>query len=192
MTTACFYCRHSIDTSQIFKIQFQFGSLWPNDAIWRHRFGSTSAEVMVCCLPASSTNVDLNQWDSVAFTLDQFHRKCSRHLNYILRLFSHLPGGNELNRLFLDPRSRCQSWSWISLDIFQLMVSMMTSPNGNIFRLSSALCGEFTGCRWIPVTKASDAELGCFFICLNKRLSKQPRRRWSQTPSRSLWRHYNG
>ena len=35
-----------------------------------------------------------------------------------------------------------------------------------------ALCGgEFTGHRWIPFTKASDAELYCFFdLCLNKRL----------------------
>ena len=28
-------------------------------------------------------------------------------------------------------------------------------------------------------------------ICLNKRLSKQSRRRWVETPSRSLWRHCN-
>ena len=37
----------------------------------------------------------------------------------------------------------------------------MTS-NGNIFRVSGPLCGEFTGLRWIPRTKASDAELWCF------------------------------
>ena len=39
---------------------------------------------------------------------------------------------------------------------------MMTSSNGNIFRVTSPLCGEFTGNRWIPLTKASDAELWCF------------------------------
>ena len=39
---------------------------------------------------------------------------------------------------------------------------MMTSSNGNIFRVTSPLCGEFTGRRWIPLTKASDAELWCF------------------------------
>ena len=38
---------------------------------------------------------------------------------------------------------------------------MMTSSNGNIFRFTGPLCGEFTGHRWIPLTKASDAEL-CF------------------------------
>ena len=39
---------------------------------------------------------------------------------------------------------------------------MMTSSNGNIFRVTCPLCGEFTGLRWIPRTKASDAELWCF------------------------------
>ena len=39
---------------------------------------------------------------------------------------------------------------------------MMTSSNGNIFRVTGHLCGEFTGHRWIPRTKASDAELWCF------------------------------
>ena len=34
---------------------------------------------------------------------------------------------------------------------------MMTSSNGNIFRVTDHLCGEFTGPRWIPRTKASDA-----------------------------------
>ena len=36
---------------------------------------------------------------------------------------------------------------------------MMTSSNGNIFRVTSPLCGEFIGHRWIPLTEASDAEL---------------------------------
>ena len=46
--------------------------------------------------------------------------------------------------------------------------------------------------RWIPHTKASDAELWCFFdLRLNKRLSKQPWGWWSETPSSSLWRHRN-
>ena len=40
--------------------------------------------------------------------------------------------------------------------------SMMTSSNGNMFRVTGHLCGEFTGDRWIPRTKASDAELWCF------------------------------
>ena len=60
-----------------------------------------------------------------------------------------------------------------------------------------ALCDGIHRSRMVTLTKASDhrspvvtpteandAELWCFFLCL--------RRRWFQTPSRSLWRHCNG
>ena len=40
--------------------------------------------------------------------------------------------------------------------------NMTTSSNGNIFRVTGPLCREITGHRWIPLTKASDAELWCF------------------------------
>ena len=40
---------------------------------------------------------------------------------------------------------------------------MMTSSIGYIFRVTGHLCGDFTGPRWIPRTKGSDAELWCFF-----------------------------
>ena len=49
----------------------------------------------------------------------------------------------------------------------------------------------------IPITKTSDAELWCFHWSLmfswrlNKELSKKSRRRWYETPSRSLWRYCN-
>ena len=35
---------------------------------------------------------------------------------------------------------------------------MMTSLNGNIFRVSGPLRGESTGHRWNPLTKANAAE----------------------------------
>ena len=38
----------------------------------------------------------------------------------------------------------------------------MTSSNGNLVRVTGPLRGEFTGNRWIPLTKASDVELWCF------------------------------
>ena len=59
----------------------------------------------------------------------------------------------------------------------------MTSSNGNIFRGTGPLCGEFTGHRWIPITKANDTEIWCFFfICawikgwVNKREAGDSRR----------------
>ena len=71
---------------------------------------------------------------------------------------------------------------------------MMTSSNGNIFCVTGPLCGEVIGHRWIPRTKASDAELWCFFfdLRLNKRLSKQSWGWWFEALLCSLWRHFNG
>ena len=41
------------------------------------------------------------------------------------------------------------------------MKLMMAPSNGNIFRITGPLCWEFTSDLWIPLTKASDAELWC-------------------------------
>ena len=65
---------------------------------------------------------------------------------------------------------------------------MMTSSNGNIFRVTGTSCGEFTGHRWFPRTRSFDV---FFDLRMNKRLSKQSWGWWFETPSRSLWRHYN-
>ena len=48
--------------------------------------------------------------------------------------------------------------------LYELLIHfyMMTSSKGNPFHVTGLLCGEFTGHRWIPLTKASDAELWCF------------------------------
>ena len=63
---------------------------------------------------------------------------------------------------------------------------MITSSNGNIFRVTGHLCGEFNSQR--PVTRSFDA---FFDLRLNKRLSKQSWGWWFETPSYSLWRHCN-
>ena len=45
---------------------------------------------------------------------------------------------------------------------------MMTPSNGNIFRITGLLCGEFTGHRWIPFSKASNTEQIFFdFLWIN-------------------------
>ena len=70
--------------------------------------------------------------------------------------------------------------------------NMMTSWNGNIFRVTGHLCGEFTGDRWIPAQRPVTRSFDVFFdLRLNKRLSKQSWGWWFETPSRSLWRHCN-
>ena len=67
--------------------------------------------------------------------------------------------------------------------------SMMTSSNGNIFRVIGHLCGvngAFPAQR--PVTRSFDV---FFDLRLNKRLSKQSLGWWFETPSCPLWRHSN-
>ena len=60
------------------------------------------------------------------------------------------------------------------------------------FSALPAFCRGILRSRWSPHSKASDAELWCFFdLRLNKRLSKQTWDWWFETPSWSLWRHCN-
>ena len=70
--------------------------------------------------------------------------------------------------------------------------SMMTSSNGNIFRVTGPLCGEFTGPGEFPaqrpVTRSFDV---LFDPGLNKQLSKQLWGWWFGSQSCSLWRHCN-
>ena len=96
------------------------------------------------------------------------------HIHYIYQVlciwldsFSALPFGNRNS-----PAQWNRCWLIVGncLDIYQHKIArqcvgrafnMMTSSNENIFRVTGHLCGEFTGPRWIPHTKASDAELWC-------------------------------
>ena len=49
--------------------------------------------------------------------------------------------------------------SGVELRLNEFSIDMMTSSNRNICRVTGPLCGEFTGLRWIPRTKAGDAEM---------------------------------
>ena len=62
------------------------------------------------------------------------------------------------------------------------MIFMITSPNGNIFRVTGPLSGEFTWSRALMFSS----------ICaLNKRLCTQSWGWWFEMPWRSLLRHCN-
>ena len=61
----------------------------------------------------------------------------------------------------------------------------------NIFRVTGPLCGEFTG-PGPPHKGQWRGAFNVFFdLGLNKRLSKQPRCWWFETPLWSLWRQCN-
>ena len=69
---------------------------------------------------------------------------------------------------------------------------MMTSSNGNIFRVTGPLCGEFTGPGEFPTQRPVTRSFDVFFdLRMNKRLSKQPWGWWFETLSWSSWRHCN-
>ena len=81
----------------------------------------------------------------------------------------------------------CMFWA-----IQQLVITkfIMTSSNGNIFRVSGPLCGEFTGPGDFPTQGPVTRSFDVFFdLRLNKPLSKQSWGWWFETLSRSLWRH---
>ena len=67
--------------------------------------------------------------------------------------------------------------------------NMMMSSNGNIFRVTGPLCGEFTGPGEFPTQRPVARSFDVFFdLRLNKRLNKQPWDWWLETSSWSLWR----
>ena len=88
-------------------------------------------------------------------------------------------------RYLNEPHVTC---GWDSHHLYGMM-----RPHMETFSALLALCvwkspvtGEFPSQR--PVTWGYNI---FFDLRLNKRLSKESGRRWFETPSRSLWRHYN-
>ena len=66
----------------------------------------------------------------------------------------------------------------------------MVAPNGNIFRVTGPGVGNSTVTGEFPWQRRLTQGFDVFFYrCLKKRLGKQPRRRWFETPSRWLRRH---
>ena len=106
-------------------------------------------------------------------------------------------GATEAIYILLTTNHKCNSF--IVKSIFcKVVVSyswthylfMMTSSNGNIFRVIGPLCGEFTGPGEFPTQRPATRSFDVFFdLRLNKRLSKQPWDWWFEAPSWSLWCH---
>ena len=73
-------------------------SLWPSDAIWRHKSGSTLAQVMVCCLWAPNNYLKQSNIDLPEVLCGIQLREISQF--YTLRKILNLPGTSELNNIF--------------------------------------------------------------------------------------------
>ena len=103
----------------LWKVTAIIKSLWPSDAIWQHRSGSTLARVMVCCLMAP--NQYLNQcwliiskvqWHSLQGNLTRDNLVINKIYLVIskislksmsLTFHSNIPGANELPFFLLKP-----------------------------------------------------------------------------------------
>ena len=107
-----------------------------------------------------------------------------------------MPSGN---KPLPEPLLTCYQYGFVAITWGHTQnydINMMTSSNGNIFRVTGPLCGnsqvtgEFPSPR--PVTQSFEYFLNISLICaLNKRLSEQSRGWRFETPSHTLWRHCN-
>ena len=108
------------------------------------------------------------------------------------------PGGDELTTLI-----EMEGWSSLlslaeagSCDVDSFIITVATEHDDIIkwkhFPRYWPFVRGIHRSRWIPCTKASNAELCCFFyLHPNKRLSKQWWGWWFETPLCPLWRHRN-
>ena len=120
----------------------------------------------------------------------------------LLTLFDNLTMNKTLPPLCEWISSACRRFSvqrasiaesiYMSLRHQIFLIIMMTSSNGNIFRVSGRLCGEFAGPGEFPTQRPVTRSFYVFFdLRLNRRLSKQPWGWWFETPSWPLWRQCN-
>ena len=79
-------------------------------------------------------------------------------------------------KLILTEKGKMGTWWHHRMETFS---ALLTLCEGN-----PSVTGGFHSQR--PATRSFDV---FFDLCLNKELCKQPRCRWFETPSRSLWRH---
>ena len=113
------------------------------------------------------------------------------HLNKHTEILQRV--NRRVNRLILMTMAGIEVWhQYFGTLVGRTLQAMKTSSNGNIFRVTGPLCGEFTGPGEFPTQRPVTRSFDVFFdLRLNKPLSKQSWGWWFETLSRSLWRHRN-
>ena len=215
------WCRKTKSSvAEVLRYTFQFRSIiFPRNYVvfmtlrklWRHQMETFAALLVLCTgnspvtgeFPAQrpvTRSFDTSMWYiNILYKSMAWHKTAviplQTHWSYCSLVLNHKNDGT-IHKIW-RPLSRPKSLTWTTSLVSKdhggnHLNSMMTSSNGNIFRVTGHLWGEFTGPRWIPHTKASDAGLWCFFdLRLNKPLSKLSWGWWFETLSRPLWRHCN-
>ena len=84
----------------------------------------------------------------------------NRHLSMNLYVLLTNPTWTTISQYYLNPCNGLVYWHiYASLDLSVLHDDVIKWKH---FPRTGPLCGEFTGRRWIPLTKCSDVELWCF------------------------------
>ena len=118
------------------------------------------------------------------FSLENYYSDC----RVIAKTFLDLDEGTT-TLIFM---AECSNWLCRVKNKHNSGFDMMTSSNGNIFRVTGPLCGEFTGPGEFPTQRPVTRSFDVFFdLRLNEPLSKQPWGWCFETLSPSLWRHRN-
>ena len=148
-------------------------------SVWRLTLRIVAAHVPQYLLPTLSSGTYRTQFRSHIYTFPTRVRNTLQTICFLKPFlvslnslcWSKLLERARLTRQTLLLRSQKSSWpdfSTTSLCLYdrvdENITGIMTSSNGNIFRVTGPLWEESTGHRWIPFTKASDAELSS--ICL--------------------------
>ena len=170
-----------------------FGRSW-----WRHQMETFSALLAICAgnspVPGEfPTQRPVTRSFDVSFDLhlnkrlskqrrgwwfETLSRPLWRHRNVMLYCTSPLPDRWLMNFIWTYVYYTANGHEdVIKMEIFSALLVLC---EGN-----SLILDEFPSLR--PVTRSFE-----FFMCLNKRLSKNSRGWWFETPSRSLWLHCNG
>ena len=84
-------------------------------------------------------------------------------------------------------RRFCHMYPWV----YRIMPQTWWRHQMETFSVTGPLCREFTDHRWIPLTKASDAELW-YFLWPAPWINSWVKAWWCETQSHSLGRHCNG
>ena len=201
---------------------FHRHSSWPGDAMQRPRSGSLLVQVMVChrLFWAKPLREPMTTY-CVLDTREHISIKFYSKFNKIFIQQNALPFACKLAILFRPPCVKkiicttmfnrnndsynnnnqivCRGpWFWYPLNALPIStglvkcIHMMTSSNGNTFRVTGLCAGNSPGTGEFPAQRSVTRSFDVFFdLYPNKQLSKQWWGWWFETPSCPLWRHRN-
>ena len=155
---------------------------------WRVRSNTRQSvcAFLIAFLTSIITDFGMSLWIVSEFHFERLHRTHGAMITSLWRQNDITTSFWRHNDVIIASCARCSG-------LLMLLPShMMTSSNGNIFRVTGHLCWEFTGPGEFPAQRPVTRSFDVFFdLRLNKRLSKQPRGWWFETLSWSLWRQCN-